>query len=119
MSEPSSPFPPLARLGGGGAAWILGLLLVLGVRRVSESPGFLVFQVIAAVAALATAVGFLRQFPWAPRMANFFVFLMLAGGVASFVIAGRALDLVSAALLAVVAFASSAAARALRSVSET
>lgn len=108
----TSPFPRFAKVGGGLAAWILGLFLVVGLRGVAGNPGFLAFQVIAAIAALATAVGFLRELEWAPRMANFFVFLMLAGAVASFVIAGRAIDLISASLLAVVAFAGSAVVRA-------
>jgi hypothetical protein len=108
----ASPFPRFAKLGGGLAAWILGLFLVVGLRGVAGSPGFLAFQVIAAIAALATAVAFLRELEWAPRVANFFVFLMLAGAVASFVLAGRAIDLISASLLAVVAFAASAVVRA-------
>lgn len=112
----SPPFPRFAKVGGGLAAWMLGLFLVVGLRSVAASPGFLAFQVIAAIAALATAVAFLRELEWAPRIANFFVFLMLAGAVASFVIAGRAIDLISASLLAIVAFAGSAVVRA-RSVS--
>ena len=105
------PYPRFAKIGGGLAAWILGLLLVVGLRSVADSLGFVVFQVVAAIAALATAGAFLRERMWAPRIANFFVFLMLAGAVASFVLTNRAIDLISASLLAVVAFASSAVVR--------
>lgn len=105
-------FPRPARYGGGLAAWVLGLLLVRSLDSVADKPAFAILQGITALAALATAIGFLRQQPWTPRVASFFVFLMLTAGVVSFVVFERPLDLISAALLAVVAFASSAVAKA-------
>lgn len=73
-------FPRAARYGGGLAAWILGLLLVRSLDSVADQPAFAILQGVTALAALATAIGFLRQLPWAPRAASFFVFLMLAAG---------------------------------------
>lgn len=104
-------FPPAARFAGGIAAWILGLLLALSLRSVAEHPPFAVLQAITAASALVTAGAFLRQLAWAPRAANFFVFLMLTGALVSFVVFERPLDLLSASLLAVVAFSGGAIAR--------